>query len=144
VQTIIVCTWSSQWFSTKKIILFFKNNLTRINHCKLIHHKSHLKPFLSYLPCIVCIEYFRIIFNVKKCALYLIKYNIVLSNLTIDLRMMSGMLDYCAIAAAQLTSTCRGTTSDNTMVYNELNSPTARVLITTLHFILKLRVGSIN
>ncbi len=58
----------------KKIILFFKNNFTRINPFKFIHHKSHLKPFLSYLPCIVCREYFIIIFNVKKCTLYSIKY----------------------------------------------------------------------
>jgi hypothetical protein len=58
----------------KKLFLFFKKNFTRINHCKFIHHKSHLKPFLSYLPCIVRREYFSIIFNVKKCALYLIKY----------------------------------------------------------------------
>ncbi len=40
----------------------------------LVIIKRHLKPFLSYLPCIVCREYFSIIFNVKKCALYLIKY----------------------------------------------------------------------
>jgi hypothetical protein len=53
---------------------FFKNNVTRINHCMFIHHKSHLKPFLSYLPCIVHREYFSIIFNVKKCTLYSIKY----------------------------------------------------------------------
>ncbi len=52
----------------------FKNNFTRINHCKFIHHKSHLKPFLSYLPCIVCGQYFSIIFNVKKCALYSVAY----------------------------------------------------------------------
>ncbi len=42
---------------------------------KFIHHKSHLKPFLSHLPCIVRREYFSIIFNVKKCTLYLIKYS---------------------------------------------------------------------
>jgi len=54
-------------------ILFFKNNFTRINRCKFIHHKSHLKPFLSYLPCRVPKEYFSIIFNVKKCTLYSIK-----------------------------------------------------------------------
>jgi hypothetical protein len=59
----------------KKIFLFFKNNLTRINHCKFVHHKSHLKPSLSSLPCIVHREYFSIIFNVKKCALYSIKYS---------------------------------------------------------------------
>jgi hypothetical protein len=59
--------------------LFFKNNFTRINNCKFIHHKSQLKPFLSYLPCIVRREYFSIIFNVLKCALYPIKYcNIVI------------------------------------------------------------------
>ncbi len=50
------------------------NNFTRIHHCRCIHHTSHLKPFLSYLPCIVWWEYFSIIFHVKKCALYLIKY----------------------------------------------------------------------
>jgi hypothetical protein len=55
--------------------IFFKNNFTRINHFMFIQHKSHLKPFLSYLPCIVCREYFSIIFNVKKCALYSIKYS---------------------------------------------------------------------
>ena len=49
------------------------NNFKRINHCKF-HHKSYLKPFLSYPPCIVCREYSSIIFNVKKCALYSIKY----------------------------------------------------------------------
>ncbi len=60
----------------KKLFLFFKNYFTRINHCKFIHHKSYLKPFLSYLPCIVHKKYFRIIFNLLKCALYLIKYGI--------------------------------------------------------------------
>jgi hypothetical protein len=70
-----VRTWNSQWFLAKKIFLFFKNNFTRLNPCKFIHHKILcLKPFLSYLPCIVCREYFCIIFNVKKCTLYLIKY----------------------------------------------------------------------
>ncbi len=53
-------------FWQKQLFLFFKNNSTRINHCKFIHHKSHLKPFLSYFPCIVCREYFSIIFNVKS------------------------------------------------------------------------------
>ena len=71
----IVRTWISQWFLAKKIFFFFKNNYTRINHCKFIHHKSHkIVPFLSYLPSIVHREYFSIIFNVKKCALYSIKY----------------------------------------------------------------------
>ncbi len=55
----------------KKIFLFFKNNFTRINHCKFIHHKNHLKSFLSYLPCIVHREYFSIIFKVKKCAIWI-------------------------------------------------------------------------
>jgi hypothetical protein len=59
---------------SKKLFLFFKNNFTRINHWKFIHHQSHLKPFLSYLACIVHREYFSIIFNVKKCTLYSIKY----------------------------------------------------------------------
>ncbi len=62
-------------FGQKEIFLFFKNNLTRINYCKFVQHKSHLKSSLSYLPCIVCREYFSIIFNIKKCALYLIKYS---------------------------------------------------------------------
>ncbi len=63
-------------FWPKKLILFFKNNFTSINHCKFIHPKSHLKPFLSYLPCIVRRKYFSIIFQVKKYALHLIKYGI--------------------------------------------------------------------
>jgi hypothetical protein len=54
-HTNTVRTWISQLF------LFFKNNYTRINHCTFIHHKSHLKPFLSYLPCIARKEYFSII-----------------------------------------------------------------------------------
>ena len=61
-------------FCKKKYIFVFENNFTRNNHCKFIHHKSHFKPFLSYLPCIVHREYFSIIFNVKKCALYSITY----------------------------------------------------------------------
>jgi len=65
-HTSIVCTWISQWFLAKKILLFFKNNFTRINHCKFILHRSHLKPFLSYLPCIVRREYFSIIFSAKS------------------------------------------------------------------------------
>ncbi len=56
------------------LFLFFKNNFTRINHCIFTRHKSHLKPLLRNLPCIVCREYFCIIFYVKKCALYLTKY----------------------------------------------------------------------
>jgi hypothetical protein len=63
-------------FWQKKNFLFFKNNFTRINHCKFIHHKSHLKPFPSYLPCTVWKEYFSIILNVKKCGLYSIKCSI--------------------------------------------------------------------
>ena len=74
-HTSIVRTWISQWFLAKKLFLFFKNNFTIFNHWKFIYHKSHLKPFLSYLPCIVPREYFSIIFNVKKCALYSIKYS---------------------------------------------------------------------
>jgi len=65
VHVSIVCTYISKWFSAKK-----KNN-----PCKFIHHKSHLKPFLSYLPCIVRRECFSIIFNVKMWALYFIKYS---------------------------------------------------------------------
>ncbi len=58
------------YFGQKKLFLFFNYNFTRIDHCKFIHHKSHLKLFLAYLP---CREYFSIIFNVKKCTLYSIK-----------------------------------------------------------------------
>ncbi len=70
----IVRIWISQWFLAKQLFLFFKNNFTRINHWKFIYHISHLKPFLNYLPSIVCRENFNIIFNVKKCTLYSIKY----------------------------------------------------------------------
>ena len=68
--------WNISWifFLQKLLVLCFKNNFTRINHCKFIHHTSHLKPFLSNLPCVVRRTYFSIIFYVKKCALYLIKY----------------------------------------------------------------------
>jgi hypothetical protein len=61
----------------KLYFLFFKNNFTRINHCKFTNHKSYLKPFLGYLPCILHREHFSIIFNVKKCALYSIKYGTI-------------------------------------------------------------------
>ncbi len=67
-HTNIVRSWISQWFLAKKN----GNNFTRINHCMFIH----LKPYLSYLTCIVCWEYFSIIFNVKKCTLYSIKYGV--------------------------------------------------------------------
>ncbi len=65
-HTSIVRNWISLWFLAKKLFLFLKNNFKRNNHCKFIHHKSHLKPILSYLPCIVCREYFSIIFDVKS------------------------------------------------------------------------------
>ncbi len=61
----------------QKLFLVQKTNFTRINPCKFIHHKSHLKPFLSYLPCKEGREYFSILFNLKKCELYLTKYNIL-------------------------------------------------------------------
>ncbi len=80
-HTSIVCSWNSQGFLAKILFLFFKNNFTRLNLCKFIHHKSHLKPFLRYLPCIMCREYFSIILNVKKCALYLIKYSTYLTHI---------------------------------------------------------------
>jgi hypothetical protein len=67
-------------FWQKKLFLFFKNNFTRIKCCKFIHPKSHLKPFLSYFPCIVRREYFSIILNVKKCALHSIKYGTNCAN----------------------------------------------------------------
>jgi hypothetical protein len=69
VHTIIVRTFISQLFLEKNVfILFFKNIFTRNNHCIFIHHRSHLKPLLSYLTCIVRREYFSIIFYVKKCT----------------------------------------------------------------------------
>jgi hypothetical protein len=64
VHASIVRTWISQWF----LAIFFNNNFRRIQDCKFIHHKSHLKPFVSYLPCIMRREYFSIIFNDKKCT----------------------------------------------------------------------------
>ncbi len=73
----IVHTWISRWFLIKK--LFFKNDFTINNHCKFIHHKSHHKPFLNYFPCVLCREYFSIIFNVQKCTLYWIKYHTLAS-----------------------------------------------------------------
>ncbi len=76
-------------FCQKKIFLFFQNNFTRSNHYKFIHHTSHLKPFLSYLPYIVWREYFSIIFNVKKCALYLIIYGTFILGRKIS---MNGMI----------------------------------------------------
>ncbi len=33
-----VRAWISQWFFAKKFFLFFKNNFTRVNHSKFIHH----------------------------------------------------------------------------------------------------------
>jgi hypothetical protein len=73
----IVCTPEfHNDFWQKILFIFFNNNFKRINHCKFIHHKSHFKPILSYLPCIVRREYFSIILNVQKCALYLMKYRI--------------------------------------------------------------------
>ncbi len=65
-------------FGKKSIFIFQKENY------KFIHHKSYLKPFLSYLPCIVRREYFSIIFNVKKCTLHLIKYSNQELHLSVD------------------------------------------------------------
>jgi hypothetical protein len=80
----------------KKLSLLFKNNFKRNNHCKFIHHKSYLKPFLSNLPCIVCRESFSIIFNVKKRILYSIKYSKLRqyqrSRLFLDLTRMESLL----------------------------------------------------
>ncbi len=87
-------------FFGKNLFLFFKNNFTRINHCTFIHHKSHLKPFLSYLSSIVRREYFSIIFNVKKCTLYLIKYGIYTSDYIVQ---FCSQLQY---AWAQFCSNC--------------------------------------
>ncbi len=64
----------------KNFIYFIKNNFTIINPCKFIHHKSHLKPFVSYLPCTVHREYFSIIFNAKKVCTILDKITVSLGN----------------------------------------------------------------
>ncbi len=37
----------------KKNFYFFKNNFTRINHCKFIHHKRHLKTLSQILYMII-------------------------------------------------------------------------------------------
>jgi hypothetical protein len=50
------------------------NNVS-INQIPCLVESTLLKPYLSYLPCIVHREFFSIIFNVKKCAPYLIKYS---------------------------------------------------------------------
>ncbi len=52
-------------FGKTILFLFFKNKFTRINHCKFTHYRSHLKPFVSYLPCIVHRE-FQHHFQCKK------------------------------------------------------------------------------
>jgi hypothetical protein len=64
------------------------NNFARINHCKFIHYTSQLNPFLSYLPCIVRREYFSIIFYVKKCTLYSIKYGMCMSGIKSEHRVL--------------------------------------------------------
>ncbi len=71
-HTSIVRTWISQWFLAK-FYFYFSGIISQVLIIASI--KSHLKPFLIYLPCIVHREYFSIIFNVKKCAQYLIKYS---------------------------------------------------------------------
>jgi hypothetical protein len=65
-------------------------NLKSVNKLDLTWKQSfliNLKPFLIYLQCIVHREYFSIIFNVKKCALYLIKYgrsNFLMKNICLQ------------------------------------------------------------
>ena len=72
-----VRTQISQGFLAKKYFYFSKLISQKFIIASLFIIKAILKPFLSYLPCIVCRGYFSIIFNVKKCALYLIKYGTV-------------------------------------------------------------------
>ncbi len=61
----------------KKKFLFFKNNFTRINHCKFIHRKSHQLCTLSHLPSMFSakglFQHHFNVKNVKKCTLYSIK-----------------------------------------------------------------------
>jgi hypothetical protein len=75
-HTSIVRTWISQKkLPIKRLNLFFKNNFTRIKHCKFIHHTSHLKT-LSQLPSMYNARgIFQHHFSCKKCTLYLIKYS---------------------------------------------------------------------
>jgi hypothetical protein len=68
----------------KKNYYYFSRIISQ-DHCKFIHHKSHLKPFLSYLPCMVRREYFSITFNAKKCALYWIKYGKLMCKLVYNI-----------------------------------------------------------
>ncbi len=108
----------------KKMILFFKNNFTRINHCKFIHHRSHHKTFLSYLPCIVHREYFSIIFHVKKCTQNMINYGKFarLSKLGQIRNLKHARLRYSA---------CK-------RMYKAL------AVFKTLHFLRSLRIGPIS
>ncbi len=69
VHTSIVRTWISQWFLAKKNFY-----VSRIISNELITASLFIIK-LSYLKCTVSTEYYSIIFNVKKCALCLIKYS---------------------------------------------------------------------
>ncbi len=121
-HTSTVRTWISQWFLEKIFFLFFKKIFTRINHCKFIHHKSNLKPLLSYLPCIVRREYFSIIFNVKKCTLYSIKYSM--------------WLTFCYEALFLQ--------SDHKIIVKCFESWRSGVVFTTLHFLRNLGMRPIS
>ncbi len=62
--------------SGKKLILFFKNNFTRINHCKFIHHRSH--EILSQLPSMYSVQgIFQHHFICKKVHIILDKIRYV-------------------------------------------------------------------
>jgi len=59
----------------KKIYFYFSRLISQeLIVASFFIIKAILNPFCIYLPCKVCREYFSIIFNVKKCALYSIKY----------------------------------------------------------------------
>ncbi len=88
-------------FCQKKIFLFFKNNFKINNHCKFIYHKSYLKPFLSYLPCIVRGEYFSIIFNVKKSTLYSIKNMVSFCHKTMCIRHLCWKITFLCFHGCQ-------------------------------------------
>jgi hypothetical protein len=70
----MVRNWILQWFLAKNYFYFSRIISQELIIASFIHHKSHLKTLLSYLPCIVRREYFSIIFNVNKRTLYSIKY----------------------------------------------------------------------
>ncbi len=72
--------WALEFYNDfwkKNLFYFSRIILHELIICIFIDHKNHLKPLLCYLPCIVSREYVSIIFKVKKCTLYSLKYGIL-------------------------------------------------------------------